>query len=238
MRLVFLRLLAIVFAMVLGFGILTGCEDTAEELGEILDEVSEEPEEEDGEEPEGKAEEDSDAEAEAFEDEEEEAPAEAEALPEETDSEESIDVKERSENASPLCFKGKDVNGNPVDTYEVFAKNKVTVVNCWASWCSPCVNELPELEKMNAALKEKDCGVVGFLMDGEDAYGLADGQEIIDYTGVTYLNVISPESMWDDMHIDAVPATFFVGPDGAVIGDPVVGADPNEYMKRVEQIIK
>ncbi len=40
------------------------------------------------------------------------------------------------------AFEGKDLDGNPVKSDELFSGNAVTVVNFWFTTCSPCVGEL------------------------------------------------------------------------------------------------
>ena len=58
-------------------------------------------------------------------------------------------------------FKGKDLDGNDVNSDELFSKNKVTVMNFWFTTCKPCVGELGDLEKLNKELAEKGGQVVG-----------------------------------------------------------------------------
>lgn len=145
--------------------------------------------------------------------------------------------KKSGAGASKLCFSGKDVNGNSVNTADIFAKNKVTVVNMWASWCGPCVGELPELDKMNKELEKKGCGVVGFLMDGEDPDGLEDALDILDDVGASYQNIICSESVGDEVGLEAYPTTFFVDSNGKILGNPIVGADPDQYRKTVDKLL-
>ena len=138
---------------------------------------------------------------------------------------------------SVLCVSTKDVNGNPVDSADVFAKNRITVVNLWASWCGPCAREIPELDAMNEELKKQGCAVVGFLMDGEDPYGLEDAKDILDHTGVSYLNIISPATLKDDIDLQGYPTTYFVDSDGTILGDPVLGAYPDQYRQIVDKLL-
>lgn len=138
---------------------------------------------------------------------------------------------------SKLCISTKDVDGRSVNTSDVFAENKITVVNLWASWCGPCAGEIPELDAMNEELKEKGCAVVGFLTDGEDPEGLEDAKAILQDAGVSYLNVVCPESVLYDVGLEAFPTTFFVDSDGKILGDPVVGAYPDQYRKTVDKLL-
>ena len=52
------------------------------------------------------------------------------------------------------AFEGKDLDGNPVKSDELFSGNAVTVVNFWFTTCSPCVGELGELDALNKELAE------------------------------------------------------------------------------------
>ncbi|OXE37358.1 MAG: thiol:disulfide interchange protein [Phenylobacterium zucineum] len=46
-------------------------------------------------------------------------------------------------------------------------RGKVTVVNIWATWCGPCVLEMPTLDKLAEAYKNKPVAVVTVSLDGE-----------------------------------------------------------------------
>ncbi len=226
--------MAVLLSMMLACLVLAGCGDEPDDfVAEDFDEeefVEEEPEyTEEAEAP------------------EEVKPEETEAKPEEaenveasenTESTETVDKGAGKEGSSGFCFSGKDMEGNPVNTADVFAKNKVTLVNMWASWCGPCVGEIPELQKMKSELEAKGCGIMGIMLDGEDPDGLEDGLDILQEANVTYLNVIGSDSMWEDFGMDAIPTTFFVDSNGKALGDPVVGADPDEYRKRIDQLLK
>ncbi len=157
---------------------------------------------------------------------------------EEAENTEEVENSAGSGESSAFCFSGKDMEGNSVNTADVFAKNKVTLVNMWASWCGPCVGEIPELQKMKSELEAKGCGIMGIMLDGEDPEGLEDGLDILKDANVTYLNVIGSDSMWEDFGMDAIPTTFFVDSNGKALGDPIVGADPDEYRKRIDQLLR
>ncbi len=90
---------------------------------------------------------------------------------------------------------------------------------------------------MNEELKEQGCGVVGFLMDGEDPYGLEDAKDILEYTKAAYPNIISPAALADKIGLQAYPTTYFVDSDGTILGEPVVGARPDQYRKTVDSLL-
>ena len=138
---------------------------------------------------------------------------------------------------SSLSASAKTVNGEDVNTGEIFAGNKFTMVNCWASWCGPCIQEMPELEEISKELEEKGCGLIGVLMDGNDAQGLSDGLDVIKDTGVTYDNVIVWEGFNDAITLMGYPTTFFVDQNGVIIGDAIIGADIDSYRERIKELL-
>ena len=70
------------------------------------------------------------------------------------------------------AFEGKDLDGNPVKSDELFSANAVTVVNFWFTTCNPCVGELAELDALNKELAQKGGALIGvntFTLDGNEA---------------------------------------------------------------------
>lgn len=64
-------------------------------------------------------------------------------------------------------FTLEDVDGNPVKFSEVYPKNKITMIDFWASWCSPCRRFNPTLTKIYAKYKDKGFGILGVSLDRE-----------------------------------------------------------------------
>lgn len=135
-------------------------------------------------------------------------------------------------------FETVDVNGAPVKTLDIFKENEITMVNIWASWCGPCVGEIPELEEMNGRLKEKNCAIIGVLTDGDDPQGLKDGLAIMQENGVTYTNIVYTQEMDDLLHVQAVPTTIFVDREGKILGKPILGAAVNQYKPVIDAFLK
>ena len=69
-----------------------------------------------------------------------------------------------------VSFSSKDMAGNAV-TSDIFAKNKLTMVNIWGTFCPPCIREMPDLAKLNSANKSKGVEVVGIPIDIVDEEG-------------------------------------------------------------------
>ena len=149
--------------------------------------------------------------------------------------------QETSENGFPVNmpeFSTTDMDGNKV-TNDTFADYDLTVVNFWATYCNPCIDELPELAEWKKELPN-NVNLIGLLVDvdekGSDQYKLAE--KIIKEAGADYQHLIATEE-FDDMisNLVGVPTTFFVDSTGKIIGEPFVGADVNAYKQTVEDYL-
>lgn len=89
-------------------------------------------------------------------------------------------------------------------------RGKVVVVNFWASWCTPCLDELPALERLSRRYPDK-IAVVGVGID-DDHKALA---AVAKRLGVTFPTVLDADGTLKQRYqVRGVPETFIVGPDG------------------------
>ena len=127
------------------------------------------------------------------------------------------------------AFEGKDLDGNPVKSDELFSGNAVTVVNFWFTTCSPCVGELAELDALNKELAEKGGALIGvntFTLDGDEA-AISEAKDVLAKKGATYPNVYfasDGEAGKFTTNIFAYPTTYVVDRSGNIVGEPIVGA--------------
>lgn len=95
------------------------------------------------------------------------------------------------------------------------AEGKVTLVDLWATWCVPCVAELPHLQQLSEDLPQEDFLMLGIVLDSGDAEGVT---EFIAERGISYPNV-----MGEDEDRDAFgpflgyPTKYLVARDGRVV---------------------
>ena len=127
------------------------------------------------------------------------------------------------------AFEGKDLDGNPVKSDELFSSNTVTVVNFWFTTCNPCVGELSELDALNKELAEKGGSLIGvntFTLDGDEA-AISEAKDVLAKKGATYQNVYfdsDGEAGKFTTNIFAYPTTYVVDRSGNIVGEPIVGA--------------
>ena len=133
-------------------------------------------------------------------------------------------------------FSAKTVSGEDISS-DVFKESKLTVVNVWGSWCGPCVQEIPELQKLYESMKDKDVNVIGLAQDaGTDLDAV---KEIIDKNKVTYQNIV-PEGATEDfvMSLMAFPTTFFVDSDRNIVGVIQGGRNLEAFTAAVEGVLE
>lgn len=153
----------------------------------------------------------------------------------------SSEEQKIGENGFPVNmpqFTTKDMDGNKV-TNDIFAEYDLTVVNFWATYCNPCIDELPELAEWKKELPD-NVNLIGLLVNvdekGSDQYKLAE--KIIKEIGADYQHLLATEE-FDDLISDlvGVPTTFFVDSTGKIIGEPFAGADVDAYKQTVEDYL-
>ena len=133
-----------------------------------------------------------------------------------------------------ISFTATDLDGNPVSSEEIFAQNKVTMVNIWATWCGPCISELGELQKINARFREKDCAIVGLLIDKD----INEAKRLVKENGITYRVVIAPDNFDAIFPFEAVPTSFYVDSKGHFLGTKIVGVQTDMYESALEPLLE
>ena len=134
-------------------------------------------------------------------------------------------------------FSAEDIEGNKIDN-SIFKENKVTLVNVWATWCGPCVNELPEIQKVYSELKDQGIGVVGIVADGNDAKDTA--KELIELDSLTY-KIIIPDSNLEKKLISTLrgfPTSYVVDSEGKILGMKLGGMNAEGFKAFIEQYAK
>ena len=87
------------------------------------------------------------------------------------------------------------------------------VVNFWASWCPPCVAEMPDFERVHQDRRD-EVRFIGLNTQDSEASAL----DLVELTGVTYDLGWDPEGeLFRDFEVVSMPSTFFVDEDGAIV---------------------
>jgi thiol-disulfide isomerase/thioredoxin len=115
----------------------------------------------------------------------------------------------------PLAVEGRLIDGTPFDP-RILA-GKVVLVDFWATWCGPCVAEIPTIRAQYDKYHAAGFEVVGVSID-DDRAAVADFVATKEIPWPVILDGRGPgHSLADRYDIRAIPALFLVGRDGNVI---------------------
>lgn len=132
-------------------------------------------------------------------------------------------------------FSTVDLNGEYLD--ETFFQNKkLTMVNVWATFCAPCLREMPELGELSQEYASKDVQFAGVVLDTMDEEANIDqsqveyARQLVEQTGAAYTHLLPSLDLLNAglAEIYSVPTTFFLDENGSVVGETYVGSRSKE----------
>lgn len=104
----------------------------------------------------------------------------------------------------------RDLEGQPFDMAET--RGKVLFLNFWATWCPPCVAEMPSIQRLYDHLQGE--GIAFVLVTNEEPEPVRQFLERHDYTMPVY---VAGGPVPRGLQPRAIPTTYIVGPDGKVM---------------------
>jgi thiol-disulfide isomerase/thioredoxin len=142
-------------------------------------------------------------------------------------------------------FTAVDLDGNPVDQ-SVLQSARLTMINVWATYCGPCISEMPDLGKLAGKYGPSGLQIIGLVTDVQDAAGHAVAsqvelaKDIVAQTGADYLHLIPGTDMIGLLQqITAVPTTFFVDASGHQVGGTYLGAkSAGDWAEIIENLLE
>jgi thiol-disulfide isomerase/thioredoxin len=126
----------------------------------------------------------------------------------------------------PSDISGRNVQDNKILRLEDF-RGKWVLIDFFATWCGPCMGELPNLVAVTKPLIGADFAVVGVSLDYDKTMDKL--RPVMKEKGVTY-PVIFPGGGWDtpaakEWGVGGIPDTYLISPQGVVVATNLRGAD-------------
>jgi rhodanese-related sulfurtransferase/thiol-disulfide isomerase/thioredoxin len=165
--------------------------------------------------------------------------------PESTPAGSSGNENAESETGILGTFEAGDIDGNAVNE-SLFTGYKLTLVNVWATFCGPCIDEMPGLGELHRAYADKGVQVVGIVIDVTDSKGnvqpelLDTARDIIELTAADYRHLLPSADLNDALlnEVTAVPTTIFVDEKGNQVGETYVGSmDSTEWSAVIDGLL-
>jgi peroxiredoxin len=132
------------------------------------------------------------------------------------------------------AWKLKDLDGHVVSSEQF--KGKVVVIDFWATWCAPCLEEVPGYVAL-----QKKYGPAGLVVIGVsvDRRGPVYVKEFAAAHGINYTLVMADETVMEAFgNIEAIPTTFLINREGRILDRKTGAVPPEEYEKRVQSALK
>jgi cytochrome c biogenesis protein CcmG/thiol:disulfide interchange protein DsbE len=121
-------------------------------------------------------------------------------------------------------------------------RGKVLVVDFWATYCPPCVRQVPRLAELSKKYRDKGLEVVGLTSDDK-----ADQEKVVEFlkkSGADY--IVGYDNQWlssaflkgteDDTGQPPIPQLFVISREGRIV-DHFIGENPRRGIEDVEQVV-
>lgn len=124
--------------------------------------------------------------------------------------------------ASTAKFQDAEGNEHSLTDY----KGKVILVNLWATWCAPCIREMPDLNDLQESLGGDDFEVV-LISENQD--GIEGSLKFLEENNISHLNTFidNERKLARTLKTPALPTSILIGADGNEIGRLIGPAEWN-----------
>lgn len=160
-----------------------------------------------------------------------------------TDSNDSAnEVKEQTvgnEDVKPMAvaelkmakdFTLDDIKGKKVNLMSEVKKNKITILDFWASWCPPCMREVPNLVDIYDRYGEDGLGIVGVSLDESKD----DWKNTVESMGMKWIQVSDLKGGESPVvrlyNVQSIPHILVIDSEGRILSEGLTGTELEEFI--------
>lgn len=136
-------------------------------------------------------------------------------------------------------LKVKTLDGKTLDN--PFCDGNLVMINVWATWCAPCIEELPALDKLSRENEQMGVKIYGVLFDSDSDGAIENAKNILQKNAVSYPQLVLDEQLKEKLidayDVTALPTTFFVDPDGNIMSTEVGANEYTEWQTLIDKVI-
>ncbi|GAA4301587.1 TlpA disulfide reductase family protein [Nibribacter koreensis] len=93
-------------------------------------------------------------------------------------------------------------------------KGKVVFLNIWATWCPPCIAEMPNIQRL---YEKVGSDKIAFVMLSVDQKGMDKVKKFISKKGFTFPVYMPASQMPEEFSSPAIPTTYIISPEGKIV---------------------
>ena len=166
-----------------------------------------------------------------------EAPAKSDTSDASSTAEDSANEEEKYY----VTFEANTVEGDAWNS-DRLADSRLTMINVWATYCNPCLAEMPDLGELAAEYDGAEfqiIGVVSDVMADDSADSIDYAKQLISETKADYPHLLLNESLYMSFvgAVSAVPTTFFVRQDGSMVGYLTGAMDKENWKELIDDLL-
>ena len=141
--------------------------------------------------------------------------------------------------APQVEFEGIDLDGNTV-TDEIFSGCKLTMVKVWATYCDPCLREMPGLGELAAEYDAAEFQIIGIVSDVLEGDDQSLAEDLVEQTGAAYPHLLLNRSIYMALLTDvtAVPTTYFVNENREVLGSVLGSMQKSAWEEIIDELLE
>lgn len=139
-------------------------------------------------------------------------------------------LQNTAEGAQINDFTMSDIDGKQVSLLDEAKKNKLTVIDFWASWCGPCRKAMPQVVALYTQYHDKGLGIIGISLDNDKEAWVNAVKEL----GITWTQ-LSDLQGWNNaiaqaFNIRAIPHMMVIDQQGRIVKNDIQAEELEQFL--------
>ncbi len=132
-----------------------------------------------------------------------------------------------------IDFKAMDIDGNTVELSKY--KGKVVILDFWATWCSPCIKEIPNLKKIYSEFKNNEFEIISIALERKPK---EHAIKFVADRGMSWVHIINKDKgreIATEYKIRYIPTMYVVGKKGDILASGLRG---EKLKEKISELLK
>lgn len=126
-------------------------------------------------------------------------------------------------------FDVKDQNGVALSLGDLIKDKKYTLIDFWASWCSPCIKEIPNLKNLYSKYSDKGFEIISISIDEKEDDWTKKSKEV----ELPWPSFLDKETIAAQYKVKVVPTMYILDSNGVIIAENLRGSALDEKLEEL-----